>query len=61
MMTVDWSNWLNLTPAQQNAVWARYRAIVKAESLALRPITGLPRTPRELEAIQRGIEAAGGA
>ena len=31
-MTVDWSNWLNLSPDEQAARWRRYREIVKAES-----------------------------
>jgi predicted Fe-S protein YdhL (DUF1289 family) len=31
-MTVDWSNWMQLSDAQQKALWARYRAIVKQES-----------------------------
>jgi len=31
-MTVDWSNWLTLTPQQQNALWAQYRQIISAES-----------------------------
>ena len=31
-MTVDWTNWMQLSPAEQEALWTRYRAIVKAES-----------------------------
>ena len=31
-MTVDWSNYINLTPAQQQALWAKYRAIIRKEA-----------------------------
>lgn len=31
-MTVDWTNWLNLSADEQAELWRRYREIVKAES-----------------------------
>ena len=31
-MTVDWGNWLTKTPQEQQAIWARYRAIIKDEA-----------------------------
>lgn len=31
-MTVDWTNWLNLSADEQRALWRRYRQIVKDES-----------------------------
>lgn len=31
-MTVDWSRWLDLTPAEQASLWRTYREIVRAES-----------------------------
>lgn len=30
--TVDWTPWLRLSAEQQEALWRRYRQIVKAES-----------------------------
>jgi hypothetical protein len=36
MMTVDWNKWMNATPAEQRAMWQRYKDIVKAESLDFR-------------------------
>jgi predicted Fe-S protein YdhL (DUF1289 family) len=30
--TVDWRNWMLMTPAEQAALWRRYKAIIKAES-----------------------------
>jgi hypothetical protein len=31
-MTVDWSQWLELTPDERADLWRRYREIVKSES-----------------------------
>lgn len=31
-MTVDWTNWLTMTLAEQAALWRRYKEIIKAES-----------------------------
>lgn len=36
MSTVDWSNWLNLTPEQQKALWQQYKDIVATESYEAR-------------------------
>jgi hypothetical protein len=30
--TVDWTGWMQMTPAEQAALWAKYRQIVRAES-----------------------------
>jgi hypothetical protein len=30
--TVDWSAWLRLSTEQQDALWRRYRQIIKAET-----------------------------
>lgn len=32
MSTVDWSNWMNKSPAEQAETWRRYRKIVRDES-----------------------------
>lgn len=33
-MTVDWSNYLSLSPAEQAALWAQYRATIQQEIAA---------------------------
>jgi hypothetical protein len=52
MMTVDWSNWLNLSPAQHDALWRRSREIIKAESDRAKATNY-----RAMEAAMRGVSA----
>ncbi len=47
-MTVDWSKWMTLTPAGQDALWRRYRQIVAQE------VAQLKARPAKLNAILSG-------